>query len=264
MAMPEHGENRKDCSDFDTMSTESLEKLLYLDSQLTGEEALDVDVILYILEVIDSRRKETPAPQVPSPDVDKAWDTFRKKYFPNLSKSNGQSFYEYDDEPSSKNISHSTYERTISPPHPKKKRLLHVAYAAAIIAALLCIMTATASALGYDLWGALAQWSEETFSFTSKQEIDTQNTDVKDFTERTVNNSYKNIQDALNDYGITEPLVPTWFPDGYSLAEVKVKEFSKTKLTFDACYKCDDKTIAICVKKYENIDDMVERSQLWR
>jgi|AGTN01.1.fsa_nt_gi hypothetical protein len=69
--------NRHDYSKFDNMSTEALEEILRLDSQLPDDEESNVDAILYITGVIEKREKEHPTGRFT--DVQTAWASFKRE-----------------------------------------------------------------------------------------------------------------------------------------------------------------------------------------
>ena len=192
------GGNSKDYSKYDGMSTESLAELLRLDAELPDGEGADIDEILYISEVIAKREKEEA-------DVDAAWETFQTKYLPYAT--DGRSLYDFDDDELS-NTKNTTPD--MSSPSGKKRisardrRFLgRMASVAAAIALLLGIMTATAYAMGYDLWGVIAQWTKDTFTFVPASERDGANIQTSD-------DGFTNLQTALDEYGVTNQLVPTW------------------------------------------------------
>ena len=167
--------NRKDYSKYDRMSTESLEELLRLDAELPDGEGSDIDEILYILEVIEKREEEHPTGRYSEIDVEASWETFQTKYRPFLT--DGRSLYDFnDDEPSSTEAANSAPDT--SSPFGKhhisargRRRLGRVASLVAAIAVLFGIMTATAYAMGYDLWAVVAQWTKDTFTFISVSKV---------------------------------------------------------------------------------------------
>ena len=161
--------NRKDYSKYDKMSTESLEELLRLDAELPDGEGSDIDEILYISEVIAKRDREQPTGRYSEADVDAAWETFQTKYLPYAA--DGRSLYDFDDDEPG-----STKAITPDMPSPSRRkrisargrrRLGRLASIAAAIALLIGLMTVTAYAMGYDLWGVIAQWTKDTFTFVS-------------------------------------------------------------------------------------------------
>ena len=225
--------NRKDYSKYDSMSTESLEELLRLDAELPDGEGSDIDEILYILEVIEKREEEHPTGRYSEIDVEASWETFQTKYRPFLT--DGRSLYDFnDDEPSSTEAANSAPDT--SSPFGKhhisargRRRLGRVASLVAAIAVLFGIMTATAYAMGYDLWAVVAQWTKDTFTFISVSKVnDAENPNTAITLD---DGEYADLQTALDAYEITTPIAPKWIPDRFSLDSVVVREISN-KLVF--------------------------------
>lgn len=231
--------NREGYSKYERMSTESLAELLRLDIQASEEDALDMEAILYIMEVIEKREKDHPSGLYPIPNVDAAWETFQTKYRPYLT--DGRPLYDFDgddmDEP----------EQDSTPP-PKEgggRGLRWLGRMFILAAALVIILTISAYAAGYDLWGAIAQWGHDTFTFASESDPATENVD-KSFPSNQA--EYSSLQEALDAYGVTTPLAPTWIPDGFSLDEVVVAEGSLDgSMRFQAFYVNEDKYLSIYV-----------------
>ena len=239
------------------MSTESLEELLRLDAELPDGEGSDIDEILYISEVIAKRDREQPTGRYSKADVDAAWETFQTKYLPYAT--DGRSLYDFDDDEPG-----STKAITPDMPSPSgrkrisargRRRLGRLASIAAAIALLIGIMTVTAYAMGYDLWGVIAQWTKDTFTFVSVSKVN----DVEEsLTDATLNNGeYADLQAALDAYKITEPLAPKWIPDGFRISEVVVNENSSPDyVIFNTCYKADTKSIIVQIKMHHNQDNV--------
>lgn len=248
-----NSENRKDYSKYDNMSTESLEELLRLDAELPDGEGSDIDEILYISEVIAKRDKEQPAGRYSEADADAAWETFQTKYLPYVT--DGRSLYDFDDD--ERVDAAADHINSNAVPRTKKCRvsscgrrfLKRVVACAAVFSLVLVAMTVTASAMGIDLWGAIAQWTKETFTFVpASKDSDTENssTDI-------LEGEYANLQAALDAYGITERLAPTWIPDDFKLELVSVREnIGRYSASFWASYKFGEKEISIQINMYQN------------
>lgn len=122
-------------------------------------------------------------------------------------------------------------------------RLSRAAAVAAVFALMLMVGTITAYALGYDVFGAIATWTKETFIFTY----------VTDFEEES-SIPHKNIgecrdlQEALDEYGVTEKLAPTYVPKGYEQIEFKIYDEDDNLNIVNAFIK-DDRTIIISITK---------------
>lgn len=232
--------NREDYSKFDRMSTEALAELLRLDVQSPTEESLDIETILHISEVIAQREKENPSGLYPTPDTDAAWERFQTQYRPYVT--GGRSLYDFDDDCPDKPA-----PTLASQTDAKRKRTLRwFGRIAAIAAALLVALTATAYAMGYDLWRAIAKWGKGTFTFISESVPDeTANTRISVPTNKV---KYDSLQDALDAYGITTPLAPTWIPEGLTLNEVVVAESSlNNAVRFQSLYTNDETYLSIYI-----------------
>lgn len=244
--------NRYDYSKYDEMSTETLEEILRMDFQMSEDAESDIDAILYISEVIAKREKDLP-------DVEAAWKQFNTKYRPYVT--DGRSLYDFGDEDdapeaapdhfAAESDSHTFHAAPQRKRQRGTRRLVRLAVIAAVMAVFLFATSATAYALGYDLWGAFIQWTKETFSFVSPaiSESDTETNWVSNLSE----GEYANLQGALTAYGVTESLVPTWVPDGFTIRTVSVNENAKPEcVIFSTCYKHEDKAITVQINMYHN------------
>jgi len=109
----------------------------------------------------------------------------------------------------------------------------------AIIAAALCAFVFTAQASGFDILGAIARWTSEQFSFVKAGE-------QKDPLQE--NEAYASLQKVLDDFGVTESLVPTWFPEGTHFFEVRVQE-EKNRVFIFATYTLGNGEFYISIRK---------------
>jgi hypothetical protein len=233
--MPESRENkRRDYSKFDNMNTEMLEAILLADSQLPDGENSDTDAILYIMEVIAKREKAYPTGKFT--DVHNAWASFSENYMPYIEDS--KSLYDFENTQET-GIRQTPSLQTSRP--IKKRRFMRVASIAAAITVLLLASTITASAFGFDLWGTVAKWTRDTFGFSNAATQET-----PDVHEMNDENEYDSLQNALDYYGITTQLAPTWFPDGYLLDSISVTE-TPLRTTFDASYVKNGERISVTI-----------------
>lgn len=218
-----NNKDRNDYSKYDEMSTEALEEILRLDFQMSEDAESDIDAILYISEVIAKRNEQSGATAV---NVEAAWEQFRTKYLP---YADGRSLYDFDDEEPGCVKATAAASGDPAPSGKKhlsargRRRLGRIAILVAAAAVLLSLMMATTYALGYDLWGAFAQWTKETFAFGSGS--------VTGNTEEPVTEvEYASLQAALGAYGVAEPLAPSWIPDGFVLDSVSVDDTSNPRV----------------------------------
>lgn len=107
---------------------------------------------------------------------------------------------------------------TVVGTRPHSRSNVRMGLVAAVVVALMLAGTVTAYAFGYDLWGAVAKWTSETFGLTY-QGNPTSHQPVDPDSE-----VYTDLQSALIYHGITDKLVPTWLPKGFVMEELYVEE----------------------------------------
>lgn len=219
--MPDHTSRRSsEFQKFDTMPTEQLRQILREDASKPAGEGSDTEMIFYVMEVLARRKKELKEGKTP----EEALETFKSKYYT-------------ENEISS--VSENTVGRTRRSGGWKRGLV-----AAAAVLVLVIGSSITASALGFDLWGIIAKWTQETFHFGYAGQVDEGEEPGKD-----VALPYSQLQDALDELNIQTALVPTWIPEGYVEVEVKVTESPKHR-AFSAKYQCSDKIIIIRLAEY--------------
>lgn len=135
------------------MRTEELEALLQQEFTAADGGEPDVDYIIAIMEVMKQRDANPPAAEA---DVDAAWRDFKENYQGQASAYETEVLPERD----------SSHLDQITSPSPKKKsrRILR---AAVITAACIVILCGAASAFGFDILQAFADWTAETFGFVT-------------------------------------------------------------------------------------------------
>ena len=120
-------------------------------------------------------------------------------------------------------------------PARKRRPLARIA----IIAAAMCIFVATAQASGWDILGAIAQWTSEQFAFVSPGEIRGEQQDDA---------VYTSLQEALEFEGVSEKLSPTKFPDGTKISTVHARN-ETGMLMFSASYDLYGEAFYISIRK---------------
>ncbi len=185
-----------------------------------------MDTIIYMMEVIARREKKQPTGKYT--DVHIAWTSFSENYLPYIE--NNKSLY--DD---IENIKDKTDIRQKPlyrfSPSRKIQQQLRTAYIVAIVSIMLLVGTVTASALGFDLWEVVAQWTKDTFSF-SNDIINKQSSD--------------DLQETLDKYSINNKIAPKWLPKGYSFESVDVIE-SPMRTIINCIYSNKDDEILVTI-----------------
>lgn len=224
--------NKRDFSYLDKLSTEELEALVCQDFQLEKETESDLDMILYITEVLEKRRGDKSEVG----DIDSAWKSFNENYRPY--PGDGTSLFEFDD---------NTKIVDIDSARPARKLRMgaRVASIAAIVAIVLVAGTATAHALGFDLLGQIARWTQETFGFVSQG---------SEFSEATP--VFESFEITLREYGIMDQVLPTWLPDGYECEDITVDETPKY-ISFLGTYFSGSEELSLTINSYFDNNDLI-------
>lgn len=201
-----------DLAQYDSMATEELEEILRLDAEMPEGQESDTDKILYIMEVLAERKRNNSHTENTAL---KAYESFKQNYMP---------------EP----------DRNIIPMKTKRggSRWVRSLTATAAVLAILFIGSLTANAFGFNILKAVVQWTQDTFHFGDGGNSDPDN-----------NLPYASLQDALERGGTTTPLVPTWFPDGYELTDIRVEQ-TPLKKVYNALYKSGEQTLRITVQDH--------------
>ena len=228
----------RDFSHFDKLSTEELQEIIRQDSFL-DDDSSDIDAILYITDLLVKRSDSSNN----SKDVEAAWKSFKENYYPYIS--DPEPLYSFD----------SPEDEVVKAKPRHLSRAMKTLSVAAVLAVVIISGSLTASAFGYNLWGAVAEWTRDTFGFTQSS----QNNGIYPF---------ENLRDALAAYDIDEPIVPQWIPDGYGEDTVQAAETPDSKIIV-AVSKYGSKEIKLEVKifndpsnrhwLYEMFEDDVEK-----
>lgn len=218
------------------ISTEELQRILREDFE-SGEEstAENDEFITKVMEVIEKRERSKPS----SPAFDPAagWEDFQKNYYPT------------EEDPvllcDRAELEKLTQKhRVVRKAHPAStgKPARHVKRIALVAAAIGVFMTllVAAQAAGFDVFGAMAQWTNETFRFMTAP---TQNSEVVD------------LCSALDAHGIPTEYAPSWIPDGFVAEELQVAE-TKRRTSVSTSFKNGENEILFTVTRYSSKDDM--------
>ena len=234
-------------------STEELNRLLRLAVNSGGEDENSAYVDT-LLEVI-AEREYTPEQR--AAETDRAWRAFLSVY--NTEEGQGQSLY--PDELSQEAKPGNVVPLTAS---CRKRRLRRALILAAVIACLLTL--GMPAALGYQgFFDMIGQWSDEQFHFgeaSSGAAADENAKPIAPEKEKT----YQNIEEALEDYQVTIPLMPQ-IPDGFEISELYIDDdLPRGEMEFSALYKNEGRPLIVAfvwssVPKstiYEKDDNPVE------
>ena len=125
-----------------------------------------------------------------------------------------------------------------------------VAAAIAVLAVLGSLVTA--QALGIDVFGAIARWTDETFHFSasSQNEADS-DADIQNSTDQSPDGEYTSLQDALDACGIKQSVIPQQLPNGFELAKVSVYSLP-SQVEIEAIYTSNDRIFSLTIFRYNS------------
>ena len=109
----------------------------------------------------------------------------------------------------------------------------------------------TVQAFGVDVFGVIARWTEEVFQ-PQRDDVSyaaVQNNPLEDGESA----PYDSLQEAVDAFGITAPIVPQWIPERFVLSSVEAT--SKMRgIVIAANYKSEDGGLQIHFKETDVID----------
>lgn len=126
--------------------------------------------------------------------------------------------------------------------------------AAAIAVLVVLGSLVTAQALGIDVFGAIARWTDETFHFSasSQNEADS-DADIQNSTDQSPDGEYTSLQDALDACGIKQSVIPQQLPNGFELAKVSVYSLP-SQVEIEAIYTSNDRIFSLTIFRYNSPD----------
>lgn len=215
------------------LSVEDLECLLCLSSDAEETEAfLDA-----VAEVIAEREKEHPTGRLPN--VDDAWNEFQTLYQNHSSEHMPPDDDKEDDQKDQEDEDPILSPRESVSRLPRRarcspfRRLWPIAATVLITVALTVGCMVGVQATGLNVFGALAEWTDEFFHFVPAP------------------SDRDRIKNALKEQGIPEELAPAWVPEGFELE--KVEPFTHdggSSITLE--YVGAEGSLIIGIKKYNN------------
>lgn len=131
--------------------------------------------------------------------------------------------------------------------HPVQCRCLRAVQLAAILAALLMLVTAV-TASGHSIWRLLAKWTAEEITLAPGQ---IKYADPDDLHIPEEPGEYDNLQEALTDYGLNRSVAPKRMPDGFDLEQLIVdSETDPDSIAFVAFYSRGENYLFIQIDIY--------------
>ena len=218
-----HGCSAEDQAKFAQMSDEALEEILRLDAQNTEGDAMDIDTILYITEVLAARKKGKEETHT---NAEAALQSFRENYFP-LTESK-------ENNPAIKIV-------------PSKKKRKHWLSRTTAVAAVLAVVLCAGSVLtvvGSHPMESFASWTKEIFSFLQITPGD------EEFSVPSYSHSLASLLEVAEEYNIPISFLPMWLPDEYDAYDIRVWETPNSNTVTGIYQNSDAQELKIVIKVY--------------
>lgn len=183
-------------SSFDYLNTLNIQQLCGILRSELDEEEVNVELIKKINAVLASKTEKREI------DVDSAYDRLR------AAESSGPLYSEIIDEMEAE-------PGKSARPRPRARFLLRVGMVAALVAVLLIGTGIVASAMGFDFWGAVSEWTEDRFGFPIGESIGDGL-----YGQSYIESPYSELHEALDEIGVTVDVVPKYLLSGYSVTNV--------------------------------------------
>ena len=132
--------------------------------------------------------------------------------------------------------------------HPVRHRCLRTVQLAALLAALLMLVTVATAAAGYDIWRMLAEWTAEQITLAPGQ---IEYIDPDDLHIPEEPGEYTDLQEALTAYGLNRSVVPKWLPEGFVLYDLVIYGDEASKdIVFHSSYQRSEDFLIVQVNIY--------------
>lgn len=193
-------------------------------------------------EVIIEKELEHPTGLLP--DVNDQWEEFQKYYLP----SHIEDFY-FPGQPSKKSEIAVQKSKSFH-----FKQIWRTTFVAAVAISCFFAVLIGVQAAGIDVLGAIASWTEDVFSFgqipPDSAASDTLKHDIA--SPSLGQEKLASVQEALDEYGITEVHEPAWLPDGYILDSIDVTHWDNPPfICMDINYRKGDVYLGITIMSYD-------------
>lgn len=183
---------------FDYLNKLNIQQLREILRLQLDEDEVNVELIKKINAVLASKTEE------PELDVDSAYNRLR------AAEGSEPLYSEVMDE--------MTAERAARP-RPRFRSLFRVGLVAAVMIVLFIGTGIVASAMGFDFWGAMSEWTEDRFGFLAGENIG-----GSLYGENDIEAPYSELDKALDANGVTVDVVPQYMPSGFLVSSVVSSE----------------------------------------
>ena len=202
----------------------------------SDNESFDDNRLEALLDALD---QADPLPELP--DTKESLNAFHEKYAPLFASAEAAS---------AQNTTSSAFSEK---KHFRRPFLKILPIAAALV---LLFGSVSAQAFGFDLFGALARWTAEIFHIGS-DEVPHAAITLRPLSEGESAN-YDSLQEAVEAFGITEPVVPTWVPERFELMNVTAAN-RKGRILIYGDYVIGEDFLQISYNEIEANSNIVEK-----
>lgn len=174
----------------ESLSTQQLEEMLQDDLNRDKPNSQNIRLALQILQ----EREKDDLVQ-PGPEAEAAWERYLERI-----------------------------EEPVSEGPAGSRWVLRIASAAAVLILLLALLPQEASARNF--FERLISWTDSVFALVKPEDAGNM---AGEYVFRTENPGLQQVYDTVTELGVTQPVVPTWLPEGFELTECKVTDNPKKK-----------------------------------
>ncbi|NLC73587.1 MAG: DUF4367 domain-containing protein [Ruminococcaceae bacterium] len=135
---------------------------------------------------------------------------------------------------------------------PKRRGIKAAIALAAVLATTFFGMIAV-QGFGYDIFGAIGRWTNETFRYVPKQ-TEKAETPLPIPAEK-IEEEFASMQEALDKYKITAPIFPKYIPEGYTQKRVFASSVP-TMRTIGVTFFLGEKLLAVTIHQHEKSEQM--------
>lgn len=214
----------KTCPDQEWKQLPTKELDLVLQAELKKEHPNE-EVVLPILRILEEREKDYPADETP-------------EVLAMLEKLN---------------------KRKTSSKQSKNRRGWVAGIAAVAAAACIIVMALPRTVGAESIFDVLFRWTGEVFEFFTPHQ-DATNPPV-DYLFETDNPGLQQLYDKVTEYGITDPVVPMWLPDGFELVNFEAAPVRENGYKVNTVFEWDKRSISVTYRITNNITTKFEKDE---
>jgi len=230
--------SREAFSRFDKMDDAQLREYLRSDASKPEGEASDIEELLYVMELLSTRRKERGEGRDPK----KALEEFKAYYAPRDGEDAA-----WDEDCEAECVVELPVKKKASLSGWKRKAVI-----AAAVIALLVGSVATVGAARFDLWKFIAKWTKQTFYLNAENVPDKMENEPDILSD----SPYAELQGILLKDKVTDHLVPEWIPEGFEQTEFTVFELPM-QTEYYVLHKNGDRELSFQIKQLSSFDPLI-------